>query len=32
VDAIAKSGLGGEGCELLRGVINDEALWYEFDF
>jgi len=31
VDAIAGSCLGGEGFELLRGVINDEALWYELD-
>jgi hypothetical protein len=31
VDAISWSCLGREGFELLRGVNNDEALWYELD-
>lgn len=31
VDAIVGSCLGREGFELLRGVNNDEALWYELD-
>ncbi len=31
MDAIAGSDLGGERFELLSGVINDEALWYELD-